>query len=47
MLDKVANDKKIDAHHRIKAYEYAAEFERAAHDMTYYALSYLSSGVNT
>jgi hypothetical protein len=41
MLDKMANDEKIDAQHRIKAHEYAAEFERAAHDMTYLAPSYL------
>lgn len=41
MLDKIANDEKIDAEDRIKAHEYAAEFERAAHDMTYYAPSYL------
>ena len=41
MLDKIATDEKIDAQHRIKAHEYAAEFERAARDMTYLAPSYL------
>ena len=41
MLDKIANDEKIDAKDRITAIVDAAEYERAAHDMTYYAPSYL------
>lgn len=41
MLDKIANNEKIDAKDRITAIANAAEYERAAHDMTYYAPSYL------
>ena len=40
-LEKIANDQSIDAETRIQAEIEAAEFERAVHDMTYMAPSYL------
>jgi len=42
-LTEIADDEKIDAEHRLKAHEFAAELERAVHDMTYLAPSYLRS----
>lgn len=35
------DDKNVDAEQRIEAHKFAAQLERAAHDMTYFAPSYL------
>lgn len=43
MLTEIANDKIIDAEARIAAHESAASFERAVHDVTYFAPSYLKT----
>ena len=40
-LTEIGDDEKVDAEHRIKAHELAVELERAAHDMSYFAPSYL------
>jgi hypothetical protein len=40
-LEKIADDKSVDAEIRIQAEIEAAEFERAVHDMSYHAPSYL------
>jgi hypothetical protein len=40
-LTEIADDEKIDVEQRIAAHNYAAEYERAAHDMCYMAPSYL------
>ena len=40
-LTEFADDKNVDAEFRMKAHELAVELERAAHDMTYFAPSYL------
>jgi hypothetical protein len=40
-LTEIADDKNIDAEQRIAAHNYAAELERAAHDITYLSPSYL------
>jgi len=40
-LTQIADDEKVDAEQRIAAHNAAAEYERAAHDMTYIAPSYL------
>jgi hypothetical protein len=38
---KIANDPNVDAEQRINALDKALDYQRAAHDMTYYAPSYL------
>jgi hypothetical protein len=40
-LTEIADDEKVDVEQRIAAHNFAAEYERAAHDMTYIAPSYL------
>jgi hypothetical protein len=40
-LTEIADDKKVDVEQRIAAHNFAAEYERAAHDMCYMAPSYL------
>jgi hypothetical protein len=39
----MGDDEKVDAEQRIEAHKFAAELERAAHDMSYMAPSYLGS----
>jgi hypothetical protein len=40
-LTVIGDDEKVDAEQRIEAHKFAAELERAAHDMSYFAPSYL------
>jgi hypothetical protein len=40
-LTTIGDDEKVDAEQRIEAHKFAAELERAAHDMSYFAPSYL------
>jgi len=40
-LSAVGNDEKVDSEQRIEAHKLAAELERAVHDMSYMAPSYL------
>jgi hypothetical protein len=40
-LTAIGDDEKVDAEQRIEAHKFAAELERAAHDMSYFAPSYL------
>jgi hypothetical protein len=40
-LTEIGDDKNVDAEQRINAHRQAADFERAVHDMTYFAPSYL------
>ena len=40
-LTTIGDDEKVDAEQRIEAHKFAAELERAAHDMSYMAPSYL------
>jgi hypothetical protein len=40
-LTAIGDDEKVDAEQRIEAHKFAAELERAAHDMSYMAPSYL------
>lgn len=42
-LTTIGDDEKVDAEQRIEAHKFAAELERAVHDMSYMAPSYLSS----
>jgi hypothetical protein len=42
-LTEIGDDEKVDAEQRIEAHKFAAELERAAHDMSYMAPSYLGS----
>jgi hypothetical protein len=42
-LTAIGDDEKVDAEQRIEAHKFAAELERAAHDMSYMAPSYLGS----
>jgi len=42
-LTAIGDDEKVDAEQRIEAHKFAAELERAVHDMSYMAPSYLSS----
>jgi hypothetical protein len=37
----IGDNENVDAEQRIEAYKFAAQLERAAHDMTYFAPSYL------
>jgi hypothetical protein len=41
MLTAIGNDEKVDSEQRIEAHKLAAELERAVHDMSYMAPSYL------
>jgi hypothetical protein len=40
-LTAIGADENVDAEQRIEAHKFAAQLERAAHDMTYFAPSYL------
>ena len=40
-LTAIGDDEKVDAEQRIEAHKFAAELERAVHDMSYMAPSYL------
>jgi hypothetical protein len=40
-LTEIGDDEKVDVEQRITAHNFAAEYERAAHDMTYIAPLYL------
>ena len=40
-LTAIGDDENVDAEQRIEAHKFATELERAAHDMTYFAPSYL------
>jgi hypothetical protein len=42
-LTEIGDDEKVDAEQRIEAHKFAAELERASHDMSYMAPSYLGS----
>jgi hypothetical protein len=42
-LTAIGDDEKVDAEQRIEAHKFAAELERAVHDMSYMGPSYLSS----
>jgi hypothetical protein len=40
-LTAIGDDEKVDAEQRIEAHKFAAELERAVHDLSYFAPSYL------
>jgi hypothetical protein len=42
-LTAIGDDQKVDAEQRIEAHKFAAELERAVHDMSYMAPSYLKT----
>jgi hypothetical protein len=42
-LTTIGDDEKVDAEQRIEAHKFAAELERASHDMSYMAPSYLKT----